>query len=91
MKPIPKEVLDRAERCGTLDKIVRAPQYRDPKFAKPEELLKTVNTHGDKLRAVQHDLYNLKLRNGIITAVVTALLVKAPEIFTVVAGWFGVR
>jgi hypothetical protein len=88
MSQAPKEVLDRAERLGTLDKIVRAPQYRDPKFAKPEELLRTVNIHGDALRAVQHDLYNLKLRNGIVTAVVTAVLVKAPEILTLVTRLF---
>lgn len=83
----PPEVLALAARLGTKDEINRTPQYQGDKWSQPHELLRTVNVQGNHIRGVQadvgrvqHDLYNLKLRNSIIVAVVTALLMKAPEI-----------
>ncbi len=83
----PSEVLALAARLGTKDEINRTPQYQGDKWSQPHELLRTVNVQGNHIRGVQadvgrvqHDLYNLKLRNSIIVAVVTALLMKAPEI-----------
>ncbi len=91
----PPEVLERAERLGTKDKIDRTPQYQGDKWVKPEELLRTVNAQGNHIRGVQasvgqvqHDLYNLKLRNAIIVAIITAVLMRAPEIAAFVHRFF---
>lgn len=84
--------LERAEKCGTLGKIDRTAQYDDPEFAQPKALLKTVNEQGTHIRGaqkdigrIQRDLYNLKLRNSIVVAVFTAILVRAPEIVSWIA------
>lgn len=80
-------VLQRAEQLGTLDKVKRAPQYQDPKQAEPRALLNAVNVQGDHVRQaqadvgkLQHKVYNLKLRNAIIVAMLTAALMRLPEI-----------
>jgi len=82
------EVLQRAERLGTLDKIDRTQQYQDPKLAQPRALLTAVNVQGNHIRAtqadmgrLQHKVYNLKLRNAIIVSMVTAFLMRLPEIW----------
>jgi len=83
----PPEVLALAARLGTKDEINRTPQYQGDKWSQPHELLRTVNVQGNHIRGVQaevgrvqHQIYNLQLRNSIVVAIVTALLVKAPEI-----------
>jgi hypothetical protein len=86
--PLALAVLKRAELCGTLNQVKRAPQYRGEEYTKPEKLLEAVNAAGDLARGVQADLgkvqnhlYNLKLRNSLIVASVTAALMRAPEIW----------
>ena len=83
----PLPALKRAELLGTLNKIDRRPQYSSPQHAKPEALLEAVNELGNNTRGVQKDLgqiqrqvFNLKLRNAIVVAVVTGALARAPEI-----------
>jgi hypothetical protein len=87
--PAPQAVLDRAERLGTLNQVDRRAQYLGPDRAKPEALLSAVNAQGNHIRGVQKDLgqvqhqvFNLKLRNSIIVSIVTAALTKAPEIWS---------
>ncbi len=82
-----REAIDRAKRIGTYQQIDRRAQYMSPQHARPEALLEAVNVQGNHIRGVQadvgrvqHDLYNLKLRNSIIVAIVTAVLMKVPEI-----------
>lgn len=91
-----RQVMDRAKQLGTLNQIDRRAQYNGPERAQPHALLEAVNAQGNHIRGLQsytgklqHDLYNLKLRNGIVTAVVTALLVKAPEIVAWLMRAFG--
>jgi hypothetical protein len=93
--PLTFEVLKRAERLGTLNQVDRRPQYLGQENAKPEALLKGINELGNHIRGtqkdlgqVQHQLYNLKLRNAIIVAVVTALLMKAPDLVTWLSRFF---
>lgn len=81
-------VLQLAESVGTLDKIDRTKQYQAPKNAEPRALLNAVNVQGNHIRHVQadmgriqHKVYNLKLRNAIIVAMVTAFLMRLPEIY----------
>jgi hypothetical protein len=83
------QVLERAARLGTLNQVDRRLQYQSPQYARPEALLETVNAQGNHIRGVradvgrvQNQVYNLKLRNSIVVAVVTAVLMRAPEIFT---------
>lgn len=90
-----RRAIERAEALGTLNKVDRRAQYEGPERARPEALLEAVNAQGNHIRGLQsdtgklqRDLYNLKLRNGIITAVVTAALVKAPEILSFLAPLF---
>ena len=85
-------VLERAQRLGTLNQIDRKPQYSAPECAKPEALLEAVNVQGNHIRGVQadvgrvqHQVYNLRLRNSLIVAAVTAALTRAPEIWAWVA------
>lgn len=85
--PVNLEVLQRAERLGTLDKVDRTPQYQNPEEAQPRKLLNAVNVQGNHIRNVQaemgriqHKVYNLKLRNAIIVSMVTAFLMRLPEI-----------
>jgi hypothetical protein len=80
-------VLERAQLLGTLNKVDRKAQYQGPEYAKPEHLLEAVNVQGNHIRGVQadvgrvqHQVYNLRLRNSLIVAAVTALLARAPEI-----------
>jgi hypothetical protein len=91
-----RETLERAKKLGTLDKVDRTPQYEDPsEWAKPEKLLTAVNVQGNHVRRAQKDIgevrhdvqdlklrMNLQLRNTVVTAIVTAVLMKAPEIFS---------
>jgi hypothetical protein len=73
--------LAKARKAGTVGKIDRTAQYDDPEYVKPEELRKGLNCMGMHVRGLQadqgrmqRDLMNLKLRNGIIVAIVTAVL-----------------
>lgn len=91
----PKDVLDVAARKGTLGQIDRRPQYQGPNWSTPEKLLETVNVQGNHIRGVQadvgrvqHDLYNLKLRNAIVVAVITGVLARAPEIVSFLSKFF---
>jgi hypothetical protein len=93
--PANLEVLQRAERLGTLDKIDRTPQYEASQNAAPRALLTAVNVQGNHIRAVQadigrmqHKVYNLKLRNAIIVSMVTAFLMRLPEIWEYVRQFF---
>jgi hypothetical protein len=96
--PDPKveTALDLARKVGTLDKVDRRPQYSDPKKnAQPEALLEAVNAQGNHIRGLQSDtgkmqrqLYNLKLRNSVVVAASTALLMNAPAIARFVWAWF---
>lgn len=90
----PLHVLKRAERLGTLNKIDRRPQYEGPERARPEALLEAVNAQGNHIRGVQSDLgkiqrkvYDLKLRNSIVVAIVTAVLMRLPEIWQWFRSW----
>jgi hypothetical protein len=77
---------------GKLDK--QALQYTD---ATPHVVLNQLNELGTTTRRerdrMQRDLMNLKLRNSVVVAVVTAVLgavlVKAPDIFQWCANYFG--
>jgi hypothetical protein len=78
----------RAKRIGTYDQIDRRAQYDGPDRAQPGALLEAVNalgTHTRGLKAdadrMQQDLMNLKLRNAVVVAVITAVLARGPEIF----------
>lgn len=89
------QAIERAKRLGTLDKIDRRIQYSGPERARPEALLESVNALWPHLRGVQSDvgkiqrrILNLQLRNGIIVAVLTALLARAPEIYAWLARFF---
>jgi hypothetical protein len=82
-----REAIERAKRIGTYKQIDRRAQYMTPQHARPEALLEAVNVQGNHIRGVQasvgqvqHDVYNLKLRNSIVVAIVTAVLMRAPEI-----------
>lgn len=92
--PFPLDALKRAEQLGTLNKIDRRPQYLSEEYSKPHALLEAVNVQGNHIRGVQknlgelqHQLYNLKLRNSIIVSIVTAVLMRAPEIWQWLRGW----
>jgi hypothetical protein len=81
-----------AVRAGTVDKIDRRRQYEDPEFQHPATLLTAVNAQGNHIRGLQSDtgriqnqVFNLKLRNSIIVAIVTGVVARAPEIFAFVA------
>lgn len=92
------DALVRAEQCGTYGKPIRDAQYdpkRFPEEKSPERLLLAVNTHGNYIRQLQIDkerirrqVMNLKLRNGLVVAVVTAALTRAPEILRWLARFF---
>jgi hypothetical protein len=93
--PETKDVLDRAQRLGTLNQVDRRLQYQGPQCAKPEALLKAVNEQGNHIRSAQKDLgqirhqvYNLKLRNAIVVSAVTVFLTRSPEIWTWVSRFF---
>jgi len=87
--------LERARKLGTLDKVDRTPQYDGPEFAKPEKLQEAVNVQGNHIRGLQKDtghiqqqIFNLKLRNAIVVAVITAGLTRAPEILGILTRLF---
>jgi hypothetical protein len=88
-------VLKRAERLGTLNQVDRKQQYQGDEFTKPESLLKAVNEQGNHIRGVQQnvgkmqrDLYDLKLRNSLIVAFTTAVLMKFPELLAYLKAFF---
>lgn len=75
--------IERAKRIGTYQKIDRRAQYPASDYANPHELLKAVNALGIHIRGaqvnqgrMQRTLMNLKLRNTLVTSVVTALVIK---------------
>lgn len=79
--------IERAKRLGTFGQVDRTRQYDGPERARPEILLHSVNALGNNYRQLvtekdrmQKQLMNLKLRNSIVTAAVTAVLVRGPEI-----------
>jgi hypothetical protein len=87
--------IDRAKKLGTYKKIDRTPQYSGPECATPEALLEAVNVQGNHIRAsqanqdrMQRQVFNLKLRNSIIVAVITALVSRAPDIWAFLYRWF---
>jgi hypothetical protein len=86
-KGLMENAIERAKRLGTYGQIDRSKQYEGPERARPEVLLNSVNALGNNYRQLvtekdrmQKNLMNLKLRNSIITAGVTAVLVRSPEI-----------
>ena len=88
-------VLQRAERLGTLDKVDRTSQYQNPEETQPRKLLTAVNVQGNHIRSVQktqgemqRDLQNVKLRNSIIVSMVTAFLMRLPEIYEFAVRFF---
>jgi hypothetical protein len=94
------EAIERAKRIGTYNQIDRKPQYSTPQHALPEQLLEAVNVQGNHIRGVRADvgrvqrqIYDLKLRNSIIVALVTATagaaLMEAPKIAGLLWSWFG--
>lgn len=81
--------LEKAQKLGTLGKLDRSAQYSGPEECSPERLLKAVNVIGTHVRGAQSDLgrmqrqlMNLKLRNGIVVALITAIVSRAPEILS---------
>ena len=83
----PPHVIERAKYLGTFNKIDRRAQYDGPERAQPEALLHAVNAQSNHIRGLQADtgrlsqqVFNLKLRNAAIVAVVTGLVTRAPEI-----------
>lgn len=80
--------IQRAILLGTYGKPDRAKQYDAPHESQPARLLKAVNAQGDHIRHVQRDvtemrtMMDLKLRNTIIAIAVTAVLARAPEIWS---------
>lgn len=85
---VPEEVKERAIRLGTWGKIKRDPQYQGPERARPEALLDALNVQGNHIRSLQSEkermqqtLSNLRLRNSIIVALVTAITTAVAEHF----------
>lgn len=81
-------VIDRAKRLGTFDKIDRHAQYDGPERAHPLALLAAVNAQGNHIRALQSEkermqekIANLRLRNSVIVALVTAIATAAAAHF----------
>ncbi len=81
--------IQRALLLGTYDKPDRSKQYQAPHEEQPSRLLRAVNTLGDHTRhlqsnqaELQRQLMNFKLRNGVVIAVITGLLARAPEIWS---------
>lgn len=87
--------LERARKLGTLNKDDRTPQYDGAESAKPEKLLEAVNVQGNHIRKlqksageIQQQVFNLKLRNAIVVAIITAGLTRAPEILGILTRLF---
>jgi hypothetical protein len=87
--------IDVAKQLGTYEKIDRTPQYTNSEQEQPSKLLKAVNAQGNHIRGLQVDtgriqqqVFNLKLRNAIVVAVVTGALARAPEIWAWLARIF---
>ena len=81
--------IERAKILGTLGKIDRRAQYNGPERATPGALLEAVNALGNHTRGLRADtgrlsqqVFNLKLRNSVIVAIVTGVLARGPEIVT---------
>lgn len=81
-----------AIQAGTVNEPNRSRQYQAAIHKTPEKLLEGVNVAGAIARGARTDLdklqrqmMNLKLRNSVVVAIVTALLVKLPEIWA----WLG--
>lgn len=81
--------IQRAILLGTYGKSDRSKQYDTPYEQQPARLLKAVNVQGDQLRRVQsnqgemqRELMNLKLRNGVVVAVIAGVLARGPEIWS---------
>jgi hypothetical protein len=80
--------LEKARRAGTLNAADRSRQYQPPfDEITPQRTIEHLNRMGVTVRGLQADkqrmqraLMNLKLRNAIAVAVVTAVLSRSPEI-----------
>lgn len=83
--------IEKATRCGTLNKPDRSSQYDSPEYLAPEKLRHAINALGTHVRTsqanqdrMQRQLMNLKLRNAVVVAAITAMIARAPEIVALV-------